>query len=214
MNEYTYLAHHGIKGMRWGVRNFQNEDGSLTPMGRMRYELGEARKKLHTDTVIAKSKMMRAGGKVDTRLRKLGRASASIHDSAKEAAVSIGSKLGFQRAESARLRKYISEGKWERTVSATLKSAKLQKDWARRKEAGKKYVDRLEIALYNISQASESRHYARTTYLNRAMKKFEGSSSSEDRDYWLQTYRDRMIPSSKYVSNKEAAANWKIARGH
>lgn len=34
MNE---LHHHGIKGMRWGVRRYQNEDGSLTPAGKERY---------------------------------------------------------------------------------------------------------------------------------------------------------------------------------
>lgn len=34
MNE---LCHHGIKGMRWGVRRYQNEDGSLTPAGKERY---------------------------------------------------------------------------------------------------------------------------------------------------------------------------------
>ena len=31
------LNHHGIKGMRWGVRRFQKEDGSLTPAGKKRY---------------------------------------------------------------------------------------------------------------------------------------------------------------------------------
>lgn len=33
----TELAHHGIKGMRWGVRRYQNPDGSLTDEGRNRY---------------------------------------------------------------------------------------------------------------------------------------------------------------------------------
>lgn len=31
------LYHYGIKGQKWGVRRWQNEDGSLTPEGRKRY---------------------------------------------------------------------------------------------------------------------------------------------------------------------------------
>lgn len=31
------LTHHGIKGMHWGVRRFQNPDGTLTPEGEKRY---------------------------------------------------------------------------------------------------------------------------------------------------------------------------------
>lgn len=31
------LAHHGIKGQKWGVRRYQNYDGSLTPEGKERY---------------------------------------------------------------------------------------------------------------------------------------------------------------------------------
>lgn len=34
-----FLYHHGIKGMRWGVRRFQNPDGSLTEAGKLRYKL-------------------------------------------------------------------------------------------------------------------------------------------------------------------------------
>lgn len=31
------LIHHGIKGQRWGIRRFQNEDGTLTAKGKKRY---------------------------------------------------------------------------------------------------------------------------------------------------------------------------------
>lgn len=34
--EDNYLAHFGIKGQKWGVRRFQNEDGSLTDAGKAR----------------------------------------------------------------------------------------------------------------------------------------------------------------------------------
>lgn len=33
----SYLAHHGVKGQKWGVRRFQNKDGSLTSAGKARY---------------------------------------------------------------------------------------------------------------------------------------------------------------------------------
>lgn len=45
MSELEYLAHHGVKGQKHGERRYQNPDGSLTPLGRVHYGVGEARKK-------------------------------------------------------------------------------------------------------------------------------------------------------------------------
>ena len=45
------LQHHGIKGQKWGVRRFQNKDGSLTVKGRQRYStevMVESKKLLDT----------------------------------------------------------------------------------------------------------------------------------------------------------------------
>lgn len=35
--EDDFLSHHGILGQKWGVRRFQNIDGTLTPEGKIRY---------------------------------------------------------------------------------------------------------------------------------------------------------------------------------
>lgn len=36
-----YLVHYGIAGQRWGIRRYQNEDGTLTEEGKLRYNEGQ-----------------------------------------------------------------------------------------------------------------------------------------------------------------------------
>lgn len=43
-----YLCHHGAKGQRWGVRRYQNEDGTLTAAGRERYLVGRGQSDLRS----------------------------------------------------------------------------------------------------------------------------------------------------------------------
>jgi DNA polymerase elongation subunit (family B) len=51
-----FLAHHGIKGQKWGIRRFQNEDGSLTDAGKKHYQKLDTKwAKKNTDKIIKKT---------------------------------------------------------------------------------------------------------------------------------------------------------------
>lgn len=67
--EVNYLVHHGIKGQKWGVRRFQYEDDSLTPEGKIRYGVGDGKKKQSLKEQAQRDDPvgMRAQSKLNTR---------------------------------------------------------------------------------------------------------------------------------------------------
>lgn len=62
------LYHHGVKGMQWGKRLYQRQDGSLTPLGRARYAIKKNRAdakrketlKVKRKTALAEQKALQA----------------------------------------------------------------------------------------------------------------------------------------------------------
>lgn len=64
--KYDEVKHHGIKGQKWGIRRFQNDDGSLTDAGRKRYYEESDKKEITNkdgSTTIPKGyKFNRVGG--------------------------------------------------------------------------------------------------------------------------------------------------------
>lgn len=78
MENINELYHHGIKGQRWGIRRFQNKDGSLTPAGEKRRaklegkleKLGGKKKTAGDDTAAQTPKKKRASEMSDDELDK------------------------------------------------------------------------------------------------------------------------------------------------
>lgn len=66
----TYLAHHGVKGQKHGVRQWQNKDGSLTPAGRIHYGVGAARKAVGKVGTAIRKKVKPTNAELNIQIRK------------------------------------------------------------------------------------------------------------------------------------------------
>lgn len=69
------LQHHGIKGQKWGVRRFQNTDGSLTAEGKKRYSVSDYQQ------AIDKTK---TAGKIVNEAKTLNNSIKKVNDPAAE----------------------------------------------------------------------------------------------------------------------------------
>lgn len=69
LGDSSYLEHHGIKGQRWGLRRFQNSDGSLTDAGKKRYGIVSGAKKAASMVGAGAKKTFDAGKKAATAIK-------------------------------------------------------------------------------------------------------------------------------------------------
>ena len=70
-NPNTTLKHHGVLGMKWGVRRYQRRDGSLTRAGKRRYDQAMKRIASERDTLSKLEKLKADSVEVANRKRAL-----------------------------------------------------------------------------------------------------------------------------------------------
>lgn len=125
------LMHWGIKGMKWGVRRYQNRDGSLTPAGRKRYDKEMA--KLKEEEKIAKNKL-----RTQAKINKLEEKRKKVE------ALKSGKPLPKTAQNTSRPSlKDMSDDELRRVVNRMLLEKQYNSMRPEQVSAGKKFVDKI-----------------------------------------------------------------------
>lgn len=72
------LYHWGTKGMKWGIRRYQNKDGSLTPAGKKRYAAENERLKAREKAIKGQEKAAARQAKLDAKKAELDAREAAL----------------------------------------------------------------------------------------------------------------------------------------
>lgn len=122
MNE-LYLAHHGIKGQKWGIRRFQNPDGTLTTAGKERRSEGTQKKNsISRNTLKEVGKVALVAGTVAGATYLYSRNSTAINSAVAKVASKSVDKLGSLPKKGANYMKSFAKSTYE-GVKAGIKQA-------------------------------------------------------------------------------------------
>lgn len=142
------FLHYGIQGMKWGIRRYQNEDGSLTPLGRTRYG-GKAVKEYSKAT---KAQLSGKQKKAEKHMKKFEKIDKSLSNPKTDQLAEDYEKQTFYNQKKSKdgrklsddeIGRRISRLKTENDYKKYMKSARANEDVERGKEAAKSTVEKI-----------------------------------------------------------------------
>lgn len=179
--EYIYtpnneLYHHGVKGMRWGVRRYQNADGSLTPAGKKhRASTEEGKLKEREKQIKAKEREKAKRAKLDAKKAELDAREKALRKSGKtdqkqaEAKTKSISEMSNKELQEHTTRMTLEKNYYD--AQKNLASAMPQKQQSMGRKYAEKFLnDAVVPALSNSAKA----------YLENFMKKKLGLETKDE----------------------------------
>lgn len=184
------LQHWGIKGMKWGMRRYQNKDGSLTPEGRKRYSDSDG------SDGFSESKMTR-------KLRK-GRKTISAEDEVETVEQKREKLLKSSDAvELYKNRDLLTTAEINERLNRIDTERRLAKVMEETQPAKKTVLDRVDTALKVGRKINEVYEFTNTPVM-KALKKKMGLATDEESDKTFnikKLYENRDKLSDKDVQN-------------
>ena len=169
----NYLMHHGILGQKWGIRNYQNPDGSLTEAGRKRYGVGPGRSADDVSSAKGYNRRIKDLNKaIEINEKKRGKEHTKIANNPENF-------LGLNKKHANKIDEYsknIEKGKKE--LEALLAKAEKEGYEVKRgkvKEASQKEIDKLLAKDFDGDKATDEEIAKVNQAVSKANSKFDGS---------------------------------------
>ena len=135
------LYHHGIKGQKWGVRRFQNKDGSLTAAGRKRYDDDGPTQKKQKEYKMPKNKSLHRL-KIEEKYKAKGMSEKEAEQAAAKrirgeqfavgaAAVTVAACVAYNKYKTHNVDKVLKNVEFHRVMATDNPDAPIRKDGAR-----------------------------------------------------------------------------------